>query len=153
MISLDSNLLLYAYNEDSPWHQASLAFVEGLGGSDDAAVSEFVLVEFYTLLRNPAVVRQPLTAAEAAAVMRSYRRHPRWALLGFNADGLPLHDDLWRMAAHKDFARRRIYDARLALSLRRHGVTEFATANLKDFGGFGFHRVWNPLEAHSGWRA
>ena len=26
-----------------------------------------------------------------------------------------------------------------------HGVTEFATANVKDFQGFGFTRVWNPL--------
>ena len=36
-------------------------------------------------------------------------------------------------------------DARLALTLRHHGVTEFATANLKDFEGFGFAKVWNPL--------
>jgi predicted nucleic acid-binding protein len=35
--------------------------------------------------------------------------------------------------------------ARLALTLRHHGVTEFATANPRDFQGFGFTRVWNPL--------
>lgn len=35
--------------------------------------------------------------------------------------------------------------ARLALTLRHHGVTEFVTANVKDFEGFGFTRVWNPL--------
>jgi uncharacterized protein len=44
------------------------------------------------------------------------------------------------------FARRRIYDARLALSLRRQGIKEFATANVADFEDFGFERVWNPLE-------
>jgi hypothetical protein len=32
------------------------------------------------------------------------------------------------------------------LTLRRQGVTDFATANVKDFKGFGFRRVWNPLE-------
>jgi hypothetical protein len=26
-----------------------------------------------------------------------------------------------------------------------HGVTEFAASNAKDFQGFGFTRVWNPL--------
>ena len=26
-------------------------------------------------------------------------------------------------------------------------VTEFATANIKDFEDFGFKRVWNPLKA------
>ena len=53
--------------------------------------------------------------------------------------------EVWPAAAGPGFARRRIYDARLALTLRHHGVAEFATANVKDFEGFGFTRVWNPL--------
>jgi len=32
------------------------------------------------------------------------------------------------------------------IAWRHHGVTEFATANVKDFEGFGFARVWNPIE-------
>ena len=84
---------------------------------------------------------------EAVAVVENYRRHPYWMLLGFDPDSVGLHDELWPLAAGKAFARRRIYDARLALSLRRQGVTEFATANVKDFQGFGFDRVWNPLES------
>ena len=39
----------------------------------------------------------------------------------------------------------RLIDVRLALTLRYHGVTDFATANVKDFNGLGFARVWNPL--------
>ena len=38
-----------------------------------------------------------------------------------------------------------VFDARLALTLRHHGVTAFATANEKDFQEFGFERLWNPL--------
>ena len=56
-----------------------------------------------------------------------------------------LHDELWPLAAETSFGRRRIYDARLALSLRRQGIASFATANVKDFSGFGFDRVWNPV--------
>ncbi|NJK91406.1 MAG: type II toxin-antitoxin system VapC family toxin [Blastochloris sp.] len=40
---------------------------------------------------------------------------------------------------------RHIIDARLAFTLRHHGVTHFATANTKHFESFGFERVWNPL--------
>jgi hypothetical protein len=54
-------------------------------------------------------------------------------------------DEVWKHAAKKDFAIRRIVDLRLGLSLVRAGVTEFATANLKDFDRIGFTRVWNPL--------
>jgi len=37
-------------------------------------------------------------------------------------------------------------DARLALTLRHYGVSEFDTSNLKDVQGFGFKCVWNRIE-------
>jgi len=55
-------------------------------------------------------------------------------------------DQVWKRASAKGFARRRIIDTRLALSLRHHGVTEFATVNESDFKKLGFRRVWNPLK-------
>jgi len=143
--SFDTNVLLFAFSRDSPFHDRARVFLENLTPRDDVAVSELVLVEFYALLRNPAVLLRPLQAAAAVEVVQRYRRHPRWMLIGFDPDGTALHDELWRLAATACFARRRIYDARLALSLRRQGVTEFATANVKDFSGFGFDRVWNPV--------
>ena len=48
-------------------------------------------------------------------------------------------------AAQPGLARRRIYDNRTALTLRAFGITEFATANAKDFEEFGFAKVWNPV--------
>jgi uncharacterized protein len=144
--SLDANLLLYAYTEASPFHRRAYDLLADWAGRDDVAVSELVLAEFYTLLRNPAVLRHPLEAPEAVRVIQSYRQHPCWALVGFDPDSLGLHDELWERAGRAPFARRRIYDARLALSLRRQGVREFATANAADFHEFGFARVWNPLE-------
>ena len=146
MTSLDANLLLYAYNEDSPQHEAAFLFLAQLGPRDDVAISEFVLTEFYTLLRNPAVLVTPLSSGDAVRVVEEYRQHSKWALLGFGPDSAELHGELWTLAKRADFNRRRIYDARTALSLRRQGVTDFATANVKDFKGFGFRRVWDPLK-------
>lgn len=31
------------------------------------------------------------------------------------------------------------------MTLIHQGVTEFATANVKDFEALGFQKVWNPL--------
>lgn len=146
MTSLDSNLLLYTYSQASPFHRPARTFVESLAARSDVAVSELVLVEFYTLLRNPAVLVKPLGPPEAVEVVERYRRHPDWMILGFDPDSVDAHDELWSLAAGEGFARRRIYDARLALSLRRQGVTQFATANVAAFEGFGLSRVWNPLE-------
>ncbi len=146
MISFDTNLLFHAYNADSPSHEAAYRWLGSFDRDEEAAVSEFVLAEFYGLLRNPRVLTAPLTAAEAVGVVQSYRRHPNWRLVGFPAESRMLHDALWKKAGARDFAFRRLYDVRTALTLQAHGVTEFATVNVKDFRDLGFAKVWNPLE-------
>lgn len=145
MLSIDTNILLHAFNEDSPSHPRAYGWLASIQGQEDVAVSEFILAELYGVLRNPAVLRQPLDAGEAVDVIQVYRRHPRWRLIGFTVDSRPLHDALWDRARRKDFAFRRLYDARSALTMIAQGVTEFATANVKDYEGLGFRRVWNPL--------
>ena len=145
MLSIDTNHLLYCYSEASPQHIAAREFIESLSHREDVALSEFVLTEFYLPLRNPAVLAQPLTAPEAVTIVQSYRQHPRWKVFGFPPTSRELHAELWQQAAAPDFARRRIFDTRTALSLRAFGVTEFATANVKDFAGFGFAKVWSPI--------
>lgn len=99
-----------------------------------------MLVELYLLLRNPAVLKQPLTPELAAGTCLTYRTNPRWRLV----ENAPVMDEVWRLAGQPGFARRRVFDARIALTLIHHGVTDMATANVKDFADFGFTRVWNP---------
>ena len=147
MLSMDTNLLMYAYNLASPYHQAAYQWMSSIQHDEDVAVSEFILAEFYGLLRNPAVLRHPLDADDAVEVIQTYRVHPRWRLIGFPVESRSLHDTLWQKARRKDFAFRRLYDARSALTMTAQGVTEFATVNVKDFEGFGFRRVWNPIAA------
>ena len=55
MLSMDTNLLLHAFNEDSPSHAPAYAWLTLLHDSEDVAVSEFILAELYGLLRNPAL--------------------------------------------------------------------------------------------------
>ena len=146
MLSIDTNLLFHAFNEDSPSHSIAWRWLNSLQGNDAVALSEFILAELYGLLRNPAVLRRPLGADEAVEVIETYRRHPRWRLIGFPLESRPIHDALWKQACMKGFAFRRLYHARSALTMISQGVTEFATANVKDFEGLGFRRVWNPLK-------
>jgi len=147
MLSIDANILLYALNTASPWNDSAHAWLTSIQQEDDVALSEFILAELYGLVRNPAVLERPLTAGEAVEVIQTYRSHPRWRLIGFPLESRPLHDMLWEKAGATAFAFRRLYDARSALTMTGQGVTELATANVKDFEGLGFRRVWNPLAA------
>ncbi len=147
MISCDTNILFAALDSESAYHAKGVAFLEGHCDSERFGLCELVLVELYGLLRNPTVSRHPLIAGEAAGVIGRFRSHPRWLVLDYPGAQSDVMKRLWELVARSDFPYRRIYDARLALTLRHHGVTEFATANIKDFQGFGFRRVWNPLVA------
>ncbi len=143
MKSFDTNIIIYAINSAMPEHEQARRFLAELSIDDDVVVAEQTLTEVYLLVRNPVVFPNPYTPSEAVALCRQFRSNPKWKLV----ECLPVMEDVWDQAARSGFARRRIIDARLALTLRSAGVTEFATANTKDFRDFGFDRVWNPLSS------
>lgn len=142
LISIDTNILLYAINSDCPEHGRARRVVEELACSPDVVICELVLVELYLLLRNPAVLHRPFEPEDAVAVCRGWRDNPHWRLV----DSAPIMTEVWKHAEEPGFGRRKIIDARLALTLLHHGVTTFITRNAKHFSGFGFERVWNPLD-------
>ena len=142
MVAIDTNLLVYAQNTGAPQHDAARAFVTYCRDRE-VVICELVLVELYLVLRSAAIVSRPLGATEAADICQRYRANPRWRLV----ECAPVMGDVWRHAGSAGFARRRIIDSRLALTLLHHGVTELATANTRHFEEFGFARVWNPAAA------
>lgn len=142
MLSIDTNILLYAHNRDCPEHQPARAFITECAVRDDVAICELVLMELYQLLRNPAVLTKPLSTPDAAGICRAWRSNPRWALI----ENAPVMDKVWTIAQRPGIARRAVFNARIALTLRHHGITEFATRNTADFEGFGFTRLINPLD-------
>lgn len=145
MISADTNLLIHAADPDSPHHLRALAFFAGLdGGDEEFVLCELVLVELYMQLRNPALFAKPYTAKEAAQHCIALRQNPSWRCVDY--DPLVSHK-LWTWAAVTKAGFRQIIDARLAFTLLHHGVSSFATANQKHFSGFGFAKVWNPLQS------
>ena len=145
MTSCDTNLLFVALESSRTGHEEARTFLEAHRDDGEFGLCELVLVELYVLLRNPVIARRPLGPAEAAGIIEGLRSNPRWDIFDYPGPGAGVMDAVWERAASADFARRRIFDARLALTLRHHGVNSFATANEKDFRDFGFERVWNPL--------
>ena len=142
MTTCDTSILLHACNTRSPLQAHARAFLESYAADGQFAICELVLIELYVLLRNPAVVAHPLPAGLAAEVCRGYRRNPRWRVIDYPGG---LMEGIWNRAAREGAGRRTVFDARLALTLRHHGVTRFATGNEKRFADYGFERVWNPL--------
>ncbi len=145
MLSIDTNILLAAVDAGNAQNKRAAAWLSEFNASENVAISEFVLFELYGLLRNPAVLRKPLSAKAAVNLCQAFRNHPRWQLIGFPEASRNFHNELWPLFASEQFPRRRTYDLRLARSLVVQGITDFATVNLKDFSDGGFKRVFNPL--------
>lgn len=141
MIAFDTNILFPSLEPSHANHGRAREFLHQIQG-EETALCELVLMETYLLVRNSTVCTKPMDGPAAVALMRRLRRNPHWRLLDYPGG---LMDEIWEAAGQPGFARRRIFDARLAITLLSHGVTDFATANVKDFEGFGFAKVWNPL--------
>jgi toxin-antitoxin system PIN domain toxin len=143
MLSADTNLFLYAANPHSPHHDAATEFFRDIAGKkNDFVICELVLVEIYMQLRDPAVLRIPLNAIDAVTFCERLRSNPQWQLVDYEP---AVSQALWKWAKSPNSGFRQIIDARLGLTLRFHGVTEFASANFKNFQEFGFDRLWNPV--------
>ncbi|MBN2495176.1 MAG: PIN domain-containing protein [Deltaproteobacteria bacterium] len=141
MVSIDTNILLYSLNRDCAEYAPASQFIQDLSQRTDVLICDLVLIELYLLLRNPSVLRRPLHSRQAAEICSSFRSNPRWRVV----ESAPIMQKVWQAAMARSFPRRRIIDARLAYTLLHHGVSDFATRNTRDFSGFGFERVFDPL--------
>lgn len=140
MISVDTNILVYAANPKAAYHAKALQFMSEFN-NEELVLCELVLIELYMALRNPAIFPVPYKAAEAAAYCCSLKKHPKWRYVDYEP---AVSEKLWDWAANTSQGFRQMIDARIALTLQYHGVDEFATANIKDFKAFGFKKLWNP---------
>lgn len=65
--SLDTNILLYAADEDCREHDAAISLLnDALRSPAEWMLADQVLFEMYAGLRHPGVFAKPLSAAEAA---------------------------------------------------------------------------------------
>jgi uncharacterized protein len=143
MLSFDTNILIHSLNPASIFHNSAIEFLAKhlSNPKQRIAICDYVPVELYVHLRNPVVMATPLKASAARDLVTSY-----WAIpTVMRVENANVMDQVWEQVAAPNMARRRIFDLRLGLTLRNAGVTEFATANTKDFQGIGFSKVWNPL--------
>ena len=142
--SLDSNLLLYAANEDAAEHIACKAFLqkvieEPLGW----IIADQVYLELYRALRNSKVISYPLSAKQAAKHISILRNQLGIMHCSYNSD---CWDVVMRHLESDNFPYRRTHDAILAATLVSHGVKVFYTRNTKDFVDSEFQAVINPVD-------
>jgi len=144
LCSLDTNILLYATNEDAFEHFICKAFLQKvIEKPEDWIIADQVYLELYRALRSPKVMSHPLSAGHAARHVSLLRDGMGVMHCGYNSE---CWDRLISDLQADDFPYRRTHDAVLAATLLSHGVKTFYTRNTKDFVSAGFDRVTNPVD-------
>jgi uncharacterized protein len=142
MIAVDSNLLVYAHREDSPWHESAYTCLAGLAeGPEPWAIPWPCLHEFLAITTHPRIYDPPTPLAKAVDQVEAWLESPTVVLL---AEA----EDHWQRLVSLLRAGRvsgpRIHDARVAAICLEHGVRELWTVD-RDFSRFPRLRTRNPL--------
>jgi len=142
MIALDTNLLVYAHREDSPWHEAAYARLAELAEGRAAwGIPWPCLHEFLAIVTHPRIYAPPTPLAAALDQIEAWLEAPSLVLLA-EAEGY--WSELRPMLEAGRVAGAQVHDARVAALCSLHGVRELWTAD-RDFGRFPALAVRNPL--------
>lgn len=140
MIAVDTNILVYAYNEASPLHERALAAMERLTSGPSWGLPWIVAGEFYAVLTDARLWREPRVDG-ALAALDAWIATPGARLLAES----PAHWSRLRPAlASARPVGRRVHDARIAAVCLAAGVSELWSSD-RDFSWYPQLRVRNPL--------
>ena len=142
MIAVDTNILVYAHREDSPFHNPAAQRISELAeGAATWSIPWPCVHEFLAIVTHPRIYAPPTPLPCALDQVDAWLESPTLVLLAESGDHWP--------ALRKNLARGRIagpqvHDARVVALCLQHGVRELWSAD-RDFNRFAGLTVVNPL--------
>jgi predicted nucleic acid-binding protein len=142
MIALDTNLLVYAYLEESPFHSIITEELRPIiEGSAPWALPWPCVHEFIGVVTNPRICKPASPLSSVLGFMDSLMTAPHLHLL---SESPGYFEKLRDLALAAKLSGPRIHDARIAALCLHHGVRELWTAD-RDFSMYPQLKTRNPL--------
>ena len=144
MIAVDTNILVYAHREDSPFHEPAWETLRRLAERPMRwAVPWPCVHEFLAIVTHPRIYAPPTPVQIAVDQVDAWLESPSLVLLGESPRHWPV---LREIVEGSRVAGPAVHDARIAALCLSHGVRELLSAD-RDFGRFPTLRTRNPLVA------
>ena len=138
---LDANILLYAVDDASPFHERARTWMEAaLNGPRRVGIPWNSLTAFVRITTNPRALREPLTAAEAWSFVDGWLDAPT---VWIPSPGPRHRDILGRLIRDLDLRANLVGDAALAALCVEYGL-QIVSAD-SDFARFGEIGWLNPV--------
>jgi len=142
VIAVDTNILVYAHREESPFHEKAFACITDLAeGRASWAIPWPCIHEFFSIVTHPRIYDPPSPIPSAVDQIDAWLESPTLALLSEAPDYWVI---IRPMVNSSQISGPMIHDARIAALCIQNGVTELWTAD-RDFGRFRELKTRNPL--------
>ena len=142
MIAVDSNLLIYAHKQGSPFHSLAAETIDSLRHQRAPwAVPWPCIHEFIAITTHPGIYKPASTLVQALGFLDSVFASSQLHLL---SESSGYFEKLREIATSARLKGPRIHDARIAALCLHHGVSELWSAD-RDFSAFPQLKVRNPL--------
>jgi toxin-antitoxin system PIN domain toxin len=142
MMVPDTNLLVYAYDSESPFHPAAkIWWQNALSGREPIGVPWVVILGFTRIMSHPSICTQPLGTEVIRGIVNTWIDRPQVRILSVSGDSLPRFFDLLhdiRLGGNLTT------DALIALHAFEHSATVYSTDH--DFNRFPGLKWVNPLK-------
>jgi hypothetical protein len=141
--AVDVNILLYASDTDSPWHEKAAAFLQRCAaGPELFCLAWLTLMSYLRMATHPRIFAQPLSPEQAVANVEALLALPHCRAIGEE-------EGFWRIyrevSAEVPSRGNVVPDSHLAAVLRNHGIAALYTHD-RDFRKYAFLDVRDPLQ-------
>jgi len=144
---VDTNILVYAANEDSQFHEPCRTAIEGWRRQQGAWYLTWTIVyEFLRVVTHPKVLRKPCTLQRAWKFIEVLLASPGIEVLRETEHHEHVIKDLFRDIPH--LSGNLLHDAHTAALMQEHGIRQIYTRDT-DFHRFPFLEVVDPLQSKS----
>lgn len=143
MILLDTNILINAHNEDSPFHaNAREILKKALSLEIETCIAQQNLLEFFSAVTNKRRVQKPLTVEDAYRHVKAYLRST--TIRKISPTDVTLKACI-EIAEQHGIAKADIFDTYLVATMRENSITTIYTQNVSDFNKYGGIEAIDPL--------
>jgi len=143
-IFLDTNILVYAVEEDNPLHEKAAALINRVNaGALLICLSPQIIGELYSTITNPRKIVKTCRPDEAVDIARSIWEMDTVLKIFPKRETVELTLDLVRRYQLKSLD---FFDAQIAATMLDNGVTTIYTVNEQDFAVFEEIKAVNPLK-------
>jgi predicted nucleic acid-binding protein len=139
---LDTNVLVYAADETSPFHQASRNLRDrGLRGEISLCLFPQIFYEFFAIVTDPRRVQNPRSKEEAVLEIEKYYQADYLLKMYAGPDVMEITLDLLK---RYEIRKQEIFDLQLVATMLSNNVTGIFTFNQDHFGKYKEIEVMKP---------